>query len=117
MNCSVNPDKPFSHEEENVVSNDDETTSNNNNRLSQIDTLPRELTGVTINEVMESWPLQIRFSFGNEDRIIDLSIDTVIDSITGKLSPGDKVDITIESNTVQPGTYHVLSVRTHQISD
>lgn len=78
--------------------------------------LPEGWTRAKIMEIMESWPLQLRFSTDKDEFIIELSIDAVIESITGmlspgELSPGDIVEMLIESNPEQPEECKVVHIK------
>ena len=98
------------------MTGDEETISNSDDALCRTD-LPRQgWVGAKLTEIMESWPLQIRVFTGSEDFIAELSLDAVIESRTGILSPGDlfpgdQVDIYIESDSTQPNQYHVTHIK------
>ena len=98
------------------MTDDEETISNYGDSLCRAD-LPRQgWVSAKLTEIMESWPLQIRVFTGSEDFIVELTLDAVIESRTGilspgDLSPGDQVDIYIESDSTQPDQYHVTHIK------
>ena len=104
------------HREKKTLADDNNSVSNSDELFPRIDLPPEGWTSAIITEIMESWPLQVRFSTDNGDFIVELAIEAVIESETGMLSPGDispgdQVDILIESNSSQPSAYHIVHIK------
>ena len=100
------------------MTGDDEITSNCGDSLYRADLPYQGWVSAKLTEIMESWPLQIRVFTGTEDFTVELTLDAVIESRTGilspgDLSPGDQVDIYIESDSTQPDQYHVTHIKKH----
>jgi hypothetical protein len=115
-NCSERGTTLYNLREKKILANDDNSVSNIDDLFPGTDLPPEGWTSATITEIMESWPLQIRFSTEKGEFIVELSIDAVIESATGKmspgeLSPGDKVEILIEKLPEQTDAYNIAHVK------
>ena len=104
------------HKEQKAVVDDDETVSNCDDIFGGVRLSPKGWIRGTITEIMESWPLQIRVLTDSEDLIVELAIDAVLESNVGMLSPGDlspgdHVEMLIESDPKRSGAFHVVHIK------
>jgi hypothetical protein len=115
-NCYELDTTAYNRREKKTLAHDDRSVSNADDLFPGANLPPEGWTSTTITEIMESWPLQVRFSTDKGEFIVELSIDAEIESATGKLSPGelspgDQVEILIEKVPGQIDTYYIEHVK------
>jgi hypothetical protein len=115
-NCNERGTAAYNRREEKALADDDRSVGNTDDLSPGADLPPEGWISATITEIMESWPLQVRFATDTGEFIVELSIDAEIESATGKLSPGelspgDQVKIFIEKVSGKIDTYHIAQVK------
>jgi hypothetical protein len=96
------------------LANDDNSIGSEDNISYPVDVPPEGWITTIITEVMESWPLQLRFLVNERVFIVELSDKAVIESATtllspGDLAPGDQVKMLVKKSQI--GGYQIMHVK------
>ena len=100
---------------EDSMDNGDEVVENANSPIVPADVIPVGWNTVTIEEILESWPVQLKLSTGTREYFLELASDAVIESHRGIATIGDlstkqKIEIFIEA-VPESEARHVSRIR------